>query len=166
MAAIILVAAGCMSTKARESEPVTVTVCELLAHPEQYSGKQVIIRAMVITTRRMAITLSDCVKVLLVFPSDPEAKPKPQFHLVEDENFNKLNNAQRELVPQRRETAGRITATFEGRFDSVFVMRKGRKVKRDPRSIRLAADEVRLVLHRVSDVEVKPASPAGADPGR
>ena len=64
------------------------------------------------------------------------------------------------LVPLPPKKPGRVTAIFEGRFDSVFILRKGRKVQQDPRSLRLAADEVRLVLWRVSDVRVQESAQA------
>jgi hypothetical protein len=139
-------------------DPIKVTVCELLAKPEEFSGKQVIFHATLINPRRKALVDGDCGRVFLVFPGDEEVRPKAEFQLLEDDSFKKLMDAQSQLLPMPPKKPGRITATFEGRFDSVFSLRNGRKVKRDPRSIRLAADEVRLVLRRVSSVKVDPAS--------
>jgi hypothetical protein len=139
-------------------DPTKVTVCELLSKPEGFSGKQVTFQATQMNSRRKILVDGDCGRVLLVFPGDEEVRPKAKFQLLEDDSFKKFMDAQSELLPMPPKKPGRITATFEGRFDSVFTLRNGRKVKGDPRSIRLAADEVRLVLRRVSDVKVDPAS--------
>ncbi|HVT93625.1 MAG TPA: hypothetical protein VHD76_12325 [Bryobacteraceae bacterium] len=139
------------------------TVCELLAKPEQFSGKVVVFQADLINPRRMALKDGGCERVLLTFPKDPDTKPKAKFNLVEDESYKKLMASVGVLVPMPPKKPGRITATFEGRFDSVFILHNGQKVQRDPRSLRLAADEVRLVLRKVSDVRVlEPTQASGA----
>ena len=139
-------------------QPLKATVCELTAKPEHFSGKDVVVRASILHPRRMALEDDTCGRVLLAFPEDRDTKPKPRFTLVRDANFKRLMASMAELVPPPPLKPGKITATFEGRFDSVFFLRNGRKVERDPRSIRLARDEVRLVLRRVTDVEVKLAT--------
>jgi hypothetical protein len=101
---------------------------------------------------------------LLTFPNDPDTRPKAKFKLVEDESYKKLMASVGILVPMPPKKPGRITATFEGRFDSVFILHNGQKVQRDPRSLRLAADEVRLVLRRVSDVRVQESAQASGAP--
>lgn len=153
-----LLLGACIPTSANEREPVKTTVCELLSKPEQFSGQMVVFRADLINPRRMALVEGNCGRVLLTFPNDDEVRPKASFKLVEDGNLKKLMDSVAVLIPMPPKKPGRITATFEGRFDSVFVLRSGRKTERDPRSIRLAADEVRLVLRRVSDVHVEPPS--------
>jgi hypothetical protein len=155
--AMLLVIIGWIPTEASVVD-VTVTICELLANPERYSGKQVVVHAALINPRRMALADGRCGNVLLVFPSDESVKPRPTFHLLEDDSFKKLTNAESELLPMPPMKPGKIVANFEGRFDSVFILRKKRKVQQDPRSIRLAPDEVRLVLHQVTDVQATPAS--------
>jgi hypothetical protein len=156
LAALFLVA--CTPMKLSGLDSTKVTVCELLAKPEEFSGKQVTFHATLMNPRRKVLVDGDCGRVLLVFPGDEEVRPKAKFQLLEDDSFKQLMDAQSELLPMPPKKPGRITATFEGRFDSVFILRNGRKVNRDPRSILLAADEVRLVLRRVSDVKVDPAS--------
>jgi hypothetical protein len=155
--AALLFTGACILTCANERAPMKTTVCELLSKPEQFSGQMVIFRADLINPRRMALVEGNCGRVLLTFPNDDEIRPKARFQLVEDGNFKKLMDSVAVLIPMPPKKPGRITATFEGRFDSVFVLRGDRKTQRDPLSIRLAADEVRLVLHRVSDVHVEPA---------
>jgi hypothetical protein len=148
---------------AEAREPLKTTVCELLSKPEQFSGKVVVFQADLINPRRMALKDGGCERVLLTFPRDPDTKPKAKFKLVEDESYKKLMASVGVLVPMPPKKPGRITATFEGRFDSVFILRNGQKVQRDPRPLRLAADEVRLVLRKVSDVHVlEPAQASGA----
>jgi hypothetical protein len=138
-----------------DSASVKTTVCQLVARPEEFSGKMVIFQAELATPRRMALVDGDCGRILLTFPTDNEVRPKANFRLVEDDQFKLLMESRSELVPPPPKKPGKILATFEGRFDSVFTMSHGKKVERDPRSIRLAADEVRLVLRRVSSVKVE-----------
>ena len=160
LASLALLAAGvCIPMHAKEGEPIKTTICELVNKPEQFSGHMVVVRADLINPRRMALVGGHCERVLLSFPNDDEVKPKARFKLVEDESFNKLMDSVSVLIPMPPKTPGRITGTFEGRFDSVFVLRNGRKIRRDPRSIRLAADEVRLVLRRVFDLEIQQSAP-------
>lgn len=135
-----------------------VTICELVRNPEKYSGQQVSVHARMANPQRMVLEDGDCGRVLLVFPADQQVRPKTKFRLLEDDNFKKVMQARSELVPPPTRTPGRVSATFQGRFDSVFTLKAGRKVQRDPRSMRLAVDEVRLVLHRITDVSIKPGS--------
>jgi hypothetical protein len=151
----IMVVAGFNATVIAETEPLKTTVCELLAKPEQFSGKLVVFQADLINPRRIALKDGNCERILLTFPNDPDTKPKPKFKLVQDESYKRLMASVGVLVPMPPQKPGRITATFEGRFDSVFILRNGKKVQRDPRSLRLAADEVRLVLRKVSDVRMQ-----------
>ncbi|MFN8007442.1 MAG: hypothetical protein U0V70_10540 [Terriglobia bacterium] len=155
-----MVVAGFNATAIAEAEePLKTTVCELLAKPEQFSGKLVVFQADLINPRRIALKDGGCERVLLTFPNDPDTKPKAKFKLVKDESYKKLMSSMGVLVPMPPNKPGRITAKFEGRFDSVFIVRNGQKVQRNPRSLRLAADEVRLVLRRVSDVRVEEPTP-------
>jgi hypothetical protein len=135
--------------------PVKTTVCQLMAKPEEFSGKMVVFQAELVTPQRMALVDDSCGRILLKFPTDDEARPKASFKLIEDDQFKLMMESRSELVPPPPGKPGKILATFEGRFDSVFVLSRGQKVKRDPRSMRLAADEVRLVLRRVSEVKVE-----------
>jgi hypothetical protein len=138
-----------------DAVPVKTTVCHLIAKPEEFSGKLVIFQAELVTPRRMALVDGNCGRILLAFPTDEEVRPKARFKLIEDDQFKLLMASRSELVPPPPGKPGKVLATFEGRFDSVFALNHGHKIERDPRSMRLAADEVRLVLRRVSDVKVE-----------
>jgi hypothetical protein len=86
-------------------------------------------------------------RIIVVFPE--EIKPTPDFDLVRNVSLEQLNNALRDRIPNH------IEATFEGRFDSVVVVREGKRIeiaegygsKRDYQG--------RIVLHQVSDVIAK-----------
>jgi hypothetical protein len=90
--------------------------------------------------------------VIVVLPD--QVKPAPDFQLVRDESYKKLQQALHDSVPIR------IDATYEGRFDGAFVWR-------DRQRIRVGQDEVkgygkkheydaRIVLRQVSDVWAMP----------
>lgn len=145
---------------AAAAEPVAqrVTICELVRSPEKYSGQQVSVHARIANPQRMVLENGECGRVLLVFPADQQVRPKAKFKLLEDDNFKRLMEARSELVPPPTRMPGRVSATFQGRFDSVFTLKEGRKVQRDPRSMRLAVDEFRLVLHRITEVSIEPGS--------
>ena len=147
---------GWTSACAEEAVALRVTVCELTRNPERYSGQQVAVRARLANPQRMVLEDGDCGRVLVAFPADQQVRPKAKFKLLKDDNFQRLMEARSELVPPPTRTPGKLSATFQGRFDSVFTLKDGHKVQRDPRSMRLAVDEFRLVLRRITDVSVEP----------
>jgi hypothetical protein len=53
---------------------------------------------------------------------------------------------------------GRVFAVLGGRFDSVYKTQNGKKVERDPVKMRLARNDLRIVLLRVKNVEIQPAT--------
>jgi hypothetical protein len=90
--------------------------------------------------------------MVVVFPE--QVKPAPAFQLVQDESYTKLAEA------LQSPGSTHIDATYEGRFDPVFVWR-------DHKRIRVGqGDEggygkkheydARIVLHQVSNVWTKP----------
>ncbi len=136
--------------------PATETsICAVTASPEKFTGKMIVLRGRILTPRRLFIE-DQCGRVILNYPTNEDVRPKPKFKLVEDENFKLMNDAFGVLVPMAPKQPGTVVVTVEGRFDSVFVERHGRKVQLNPAKIRLPAYEVRLVLHRVLKVEVTP----------
>ncbi len=152
-AAVVL--SGCTMGRAEEPVALRVTMCELTRNPERYSGRQVAVRARMINPQRMVLEDGDCGRVLLAFPADQQVRPKAKCKFLEDNVLQRLMEARSELVPPPTRTPGRVSATFHGRFDSVFPLKGGHKVQRDPRSMRPAVYEFRLVLRRVTDVSVE-----------
>jgi hypothetical protein len=107
----------------------------------------IVLRGRIVTPRRLFIE-DDCRRVILHYPADYDVKPKAKFKLVEDENFKLMTDSLGVLVPKPPNQPGAIVVTVEGRFDSVFIERRGRKIQLDPVKVRLPSYEVRLVLHR------------------
>jgi hypothetical protein len=138
------------------SEPSEASICEVTAAPEKFAGRMIVLRGRIVTPRRLFIE-DQCGRVILNYPAEYEVRPKAKFRLVEDQNFKLMNDALSELVPKPPRQPGTVVVTVEGRFDSVFVERHGRKIQLDPVKVRLPVYEVRLVLHRVLKVEVTPA---------
>ncbi len=143
-----------------EVKPVEVTLCDLYQHPEQYAGKMVKVRAGSVGDLRLDNILHDSpaepcptyMRLIVTLPD--QVKPAPPFQLVRDKSFKALAEA------LHRGGAIHIDATYEGRFDAVFVWR-------DHKRIKISQDEEkgygkkheydgRIVLHQVSDVWAKP----------
>ena len=116
----------------------------------------IVLRGRIVTPRRLFIE-DECGRVILHYPADYDVRPKAKFKLVEDENFKLMTDSLGVLVPRPPNRAGAVVVTVEGRFDSVFAERHGRKIQLDPVKVHLPVYEVRLVLHRVLKVEVTPA---------
>ena len=157
----VFLLAGCGLCRGQEAaKPVEVALCDLYQHPEQYAGKVVKVRGGSVGDLRIEDLLHDSqpkpcpayMRVIVEFPN--QAKPAPNFQLVRDESYRKLQDALHHPGPIH------IDATYEGRFDAAFMWR-------DRKRVSLGLDnekgygkkheyDGRIVLHRVSDVWAKP----------
>jgi hypothetical protein len=137
------------------AEAIKSSICEVTETPARFTGKMVILRGQIITPRRLFIE-DGCGRVILDYPGGEDVRPKAQFKLIEDEEFKRMNNALGVLVPMPPRGPGRVVVEVEGRFDSAFIERRGRKVQLDPNKIHLPVYELRLILHRVLNVEITP----------
>ncbi|MBS1853113.1 MAG: hypothetical protein JST79_19590 [Acidobacteria bacterium] len=135
--------------------PLKVTMCQLYEHPEQYVGKMVEVRVNV-SGNDLALddfsnqkSCSAYMKLHLELPQ--KATPAPGFSLVHGDAYNELlGNLHRGM---------NVIATFEGRFDPLFVWRDQKRVR-----IGEGADkgygknhryDGRIVLRKVSDVQAR-----------
>lgn len=142
---------------AEPAKPVKTSVCDLVKHSEKFAGKFVELRAELILARgALMLTEPGCTNIPFVEPSEEDVKPKPAFQLVEDENWRKLESSLSFLVPSPTGGIGRIFATIEGRFDWAFQLRRGRRVRVAQGYGHAALFDSRLVVHRVSAVELVP----------
>jgi hypothetical protein len=145
---------------------VKADICDLLKSPEQYSGQLVSVRAEITEVRN--VRLADpkhhaCGQIPWAFPEDREVKPRPNFAIVQDENYKALMSGMGVLVPKPPRARGTVTATLEGRFDSIYRTRNGRRTKIADGFGHLGLAESRFVLHRVTQVDVK-VGPLPDDP--
>lgn len=97
-----------------------------------------------------------CTNIPLIEPSEEDFKPKPTFQLVEDEHWKKIDSSLSFLVPSPMSGIGRISATFEGRFDWAFQLRRGRRARVAQGYGHAALFDSRLVVYSVSTVELVP----------
>jgi hypothetical protein len=86
--------------------------------------------------------------IVVIFPG--QIKPPPNFDLVKDDAFSKLEDATYHSRPIR------IEATFEGRFESVVSVRNGKRVTVGKGYGNKHQYDGRIVLHRVSDIVALP----------
>lgn len=133
--------------------PVEVTLCDLYQHPEEYIGRMVTVRGDVAGNDLWidAFNWQSCsswMRVIVVFPKD--VKPSPAFELMSDGSFKQLMDA---LYGRRPVN---IDAKFEGRFDSVVVVRDGDRIRIGDGYGKKRDYDGRIVLKRVSEVVVKP----------
>lgn len=97
-----------------------------------------------------------CTNIPLIEPSEEDFKPIPTFQLVEDEHWKKIDSSLSFLVPSPMSGIGRISATFEGRFDWAFQLRRGRRARVAQGYGHAALFDSRLVVYSVSTVELVP----------
>jgi hypothetical protein len=159
---VLLFALGALG-QTREATPMSV--CQLLAEPARYSGKQVTLKAEVIEPRRIQLVDSanpECGRIPWMYPTNPDVKPKAKFSLVQDEKFKELQDSIGLMLPpppgSSRERS-RIMAVLEGRFDSVYRLKDGKAVRFSQGIGYLGADEEVFVLRRVLRVEILPDVP-------
>lgn len=157
----ILLAASCVVCWGQGSaSPVVATLCALYQHPEQYAGKMVKVRGGSVGKLHIEDTLHDShaelcsayMRIIVVFPD--QLRPTPSFQLVRDESYRKLWDALHYSNPIH------IDATYEGRFDPVFVWRDHKRTRVGQGDEKGYGErheyDGRIVLHRVSDVWVQP----------
>ncbi len=132
--------------------PPKVTMCELYEHPEQYAGKIVEVRANV-SGKYLALddfsnqkSCSAYMRIHLELPQ--ETTPATSFELVRGDAYNELL--------EKLHRGMNVIATFEGRFDPLFVWRDQKRVrvgagtgKGYGRSLRY---DGRIVIRKVSDL--------------
>lgn len=141
-------------------KPIETSLCELYQHPEHYAGKMIKVRAGSVGNLSIENTLHDSpaescssyMRMVVVFPQQVE--PAPAFQLVQDESYKKLVEALHLPGPIH------IDATYEGRFDPVFVWRDHKRIRvgqgNEEGYGKKHEYDGRIVLHQVSDVWTKP----------
>ncbi len=109
----------------KQDTPLKVTSCDLYEHPESYAGKMIVVRASV-SGADLALDdfsnqkpCSAYMRLHLEFPQ--EVRPAPTFDVLRndayDELFEKLHQGMN------------VIATYEGRFDPVFVWRDQKRIR-------------------------------------
>jgi hypothetical protein len=129
-----------------------VSLCELAKNPDRYAGKTVRIRGWIGGQKDISLLdvepTKGCPPEILVVVLPNQAKPKPDFQLVEDEAYLAYSSA------LNRKT--HITGTFEGRFDSTVTRKNGKRVKVRRGFGHRGRATMRLVLRKVSDLNIRP----------
>jgi hypothetical protein len=146
---ILLCLTTVMDSSAQTPQFEQRRLCELLMSPLRYSGRLISVRAEVLEAREMILVDPNdhsCGRVPSAFPESRDVRPRPQFTLSRDENFEALLRALPELLPKPSGARGRIFATFEGRFDFT-----------PSGSGHLGLHSSRFVIRRVLNVEVMSA---------
>ncbi len=158
----LLLLTGCLLCWGQESSasPVAATLCDLYQHPEQYAGKMVKVRGGTVGDLHIEDTLHDShaepcpayMRIVVVFPD--QVRPAPGFELLKDESYRKFSEALHSPSPVH------IDATYEGRFDPVFVWRDHKRIRvgqgNEEGYGKKHEYDGRIVLHQVSDVWAKP----------
>lgn len=169
--ALSIVALTVICTGGQSSEVDILSICQLLGEPARYAGKQVRVRAELITPRRVQLTDPadpKCGRIPWAYPTNPDVKPKPNFSLLKDSKFAYLERKLGLLIPPPPGSTGerfRIFAVLEGRFDSVYRLRNGTSVRTAQGIGYLGADDHVFVLRRVIETEIVPAHENGVGPG-
>lgn len=139
--------------------PIDTSLCELYQHPEDYAGKMIKVRAGSVGSLHIENTLHDSpakpcsayMRLVVVFPE--QVKPAPGFQVVRDESYKKVVEALHIPGPTH------IDATYEGRFDPVFVWRDHKRIRVGQGSEKGYGKkheyDGRIVLRQVSDVWAK-----------
>src|SRR5579864_3655774 len=124
---ILFLSGFCMGQDA--TKPIEVSLCELYQHPEQYAGKMVKVRGGSVSDLSISNVLHDApaepcstyMRLVVVFPD--QVKPAPAFQIVQDDSYKKLAESLHYPGPIH------IDATYEGRFDPVFVWRDHKRIR-------------------------------------
>lgn len=138
----------------------TVKFCDIAQNPEDFSGRIVAFTAYAVGFRH-GINLHGCNcsgVIALEFPVGPLADAS--IRLVEDESFHQLEHALNDLVPGSRRPTSIAVATFVGRVDHIFVIRKGKRVRVASGYGFMSAAPTRLLLEMVTDIKLSPANKA------
>ena len=133
-----------------------ITLCDLYQRPELYAGKIIKVRGGSVSSLAIDNVLHDSqqvpcsahMRIVVVLPDN--MKPTPDFQLIRDDSYRKLEEALRGRGPMR------IDATYEGRFDAAFTWRDGKRVRVGQYDGKGFGNKQqydgRIVLQRVSDV--------------
>jgi hypothetical protein len=143
------------------AEPVKVTVCQLIKKPERFAGQMVSVRGYILLEYHgMAICSEECVGCIrVVEPQD--VSPKPEFDLERDSAYEEFDRLSVDVgLVKRLLGEATLRVTLVGRFDSIYEMRNGKRV-RVAEGLGLRRVPRRLVLQKVTDVVVckKPGVP-------
>ena len=119
--------ASCYGQHATNS--AEITLCDLYQRPELYAGKTIKVRGGSVSSLALEnllhdsqpVTCSAYMRIVVVLPD--EVKPVPDFQLIRDDSYRKLQEALHGPGPIR------IDATYEGRFDAAFTWRNGKRVR-------------------------------------
>jgi len=137
----------------RVPEPIPTTVTALAQRPMDFAGKVVSVKSRIIFGRGFLILTQGDYRILDSEPGSSEVKPKPPFDLIDDANWQKLNEAVLPQPPPRRQE--QVIAIVEGRFDSAAVSWKRRFLRIRSGFGHLGLYDHRLVIHRVLSVELE-----------
>jgi hypothetical protein len=168
MKTLICLAFGCVSLLADcavcsgqgSVKPVEATLCDLYQHPEQYAGKMIRVRGGSVDGLSIEDILHDShaepcpayMRIVVVFPD--QAKPVPDFQLIQDESYKKLIEA------LHYHGAIHIDATYEGRFDAAFRWHDHKRFRvgryEDEGYGKKHEYDGQIVLHQVSGVWTQP----------
>ena len=136
----------------KHTDAVNVTFCDLYSDPQKYAGKIVVVRAIVYGYDNSTLGPAgpkdeSCTSYMTIgLALSQVIKPSPDFTTLRDESFQTFEHA--------RQTGMRIVATFEGRFDPVFVWQGHKRVRvgEGQRFGRKHLEDGRIILRRVSDI--------------
>ncbi len=157
---LVLVVASLTCRGQAHSERVAIdaTLCDLAEHPEQYIGKMVRVRASAMGTGlwiedfEEKTTCLSYISVVVVLPE--QLKPRADFDVIRDENFNQLFDDLRRGM--------NVQATFEGGFDAIYTWKNQKRVwiaegaEKSKGFGKKGEYGGRIVLHRVSDILARP----------
>ena len=124
---------------------ITTTVTMLAEHPGGYAGKWVSVKSRVILGRGPLILTEGQHRILISQPGSSEVGKVP-FNLIQDANWQELNEAVAPHPPPAE--GGMVIAVVEGRFDSKAAIGAAKE--------KAGRNAHRLVIHRVTSVEVVP----------
>jgi len=152
----LLVLLALAAHNADSTNDVSVDFCRLLTTPERFTGKVVSVRAYVVKYRHgIILHAKDCNGgMFLELRAELDVAPKRKVALEKDSEYEKFDNALFIFKEGTTELRNRIEATFEGRFDSVYELKNGKRVRVSPGYGPNSLFPSRLVLYKVSDVAV------------
>jgi hypothetical protein len=153
---LLLTSGAVLGQEQKHVDAVNVTFCDLYSEPQKFAGKMIMVRAILYGYRDPILESTgtkdeSCMSYMtigLVLPQD--LKPSPDFIALKDESFQTFEHAWQHGM--------RIMATFEGRFDPVFVWRDHKRVRvgQGQGFGRKHLEDGRIILRRVSDISAFP----------
>lgn len=146
-----------LAAQARRAEiPIRTSVSELAARPRTFSGRRVLVASEVILGRGPLILSQANHRILVSEPAEANVKPKANFVLIKDSNWQRLNQAVRPKPPGTQQQ--QAVAVVEGRFDSTLASWRYRLLRLNLGYGHMGLYHHRLVVHRVHSVELTPAA--------